>query len=118
MLCPAMADPTPPRTHAQRTEAARKRREAEALRANLARRKAQSRERAQPAEGQGGKDKSEVKGFVFEKKKQKTFFDLGLRRFPNQRPKLTKVFLLLFLQKKKRSLPSPTLFATGLIPCP
>ena len=113
-----MAGPTPPETHAQRTKAARKRREAEALRANLARRKAQSREREEPAESSGQKEKSEVKDFFFEKEEQKSFFDLGLRRFPNQRPKLTKVFLLLFLQKKKRSLPSPTLFATGLIPCP
>jgi hypothetical protein len=45
----------------------------------------------------------EEKQFFFEKKNQKTSINLGHGLWPSQRPRhrIKKVFLLLFLQKKK-----------------
>jgi hypothetical protein len=44
------------------------------------------------------------KDFFFEKKKQKTFAYWGLVRGRGHNPQQIRVFLLLFLQKKKRLL--------------
>ncbi|MDX5931694.1 hypothetical protein [Acidiphilium acidophilum] len=112
-----MAEAAPPQTHAERAAAARKRREAEALRANLARRKAQSRERGQMADSGAEKQDSGDKNFFFEKKKQKTFFDLGLGCFHRHRPRLTKIFLFLFSQKKKSFSDLSFHHNRGLNPC-
>jgi hypothetical protein len=45
--------------------------------------------------------------FFFEKKNQKTFIPLGPSRGASERPARIKVFLLLFLQKKKTFLAWP-----------
>jgi putative SOS response-associated peptidase YedK len=49
---------------------------------------------------------SESKRFFFEKKKQKTFAHCGLWQQRRHGPQQIRVFLLLFLQKKKFLLPT------------